>query len=143
MQDNCRSFKGLKSLCFRSASPAEPLSCLMWLASPLCDSSPVWLLRSFYKMHFIWPVISSAVLLQQHNAYSLELLGQLDHYVYSHAPSQKWVRRVFAHPRKLCLECNSTVRLLSPLTLCTEGEVFCVTRPKITKLCSTYVSKDQ
>lgn len=109
MQDNCRSFKGLGVLCFWSASPAEALSHLRWLARPLCDSQPVWLLRSFYKTLFMWLVISSAALLRRHNIYSLELLGQLDHYMYSHMPSQKWVRRVFACPRKLCLECNSNV----------------------------------
>lgn len=128
-----------ESLCFRSASPAEALSRFMWLASPLCDSPPVWLLRSFQKTHFMWPVISSAVLLQWHNIYS-ELLGQLDHYVYSHAPSQKWVRHVFAHPRKLCLECNSTV-IVSVASLALDfvyrrRGVLC-NSAKNCKLCST------
>lgn len=69
MQKNCRSFRGLKSLCFRSASPAEALSHLTWFASTRCDNPPV---------------TSSAVLLQEQNTCSLELLGWLDRSVYSH-----------------------------------------------------------
>lgn len=125
-------FKSLRSLCWRSAGPA--------------DSVSFKLLRSFYEKHFMWPALSSAVPFQQCSPCWLEVLG-----------SQTMVCTAPCLPRGgwgMCLHVQGSLTwsttplwlfqwLFSPLILCTEGEVFRVTLPKFAKLCSTYVSKNQ
>lgn len=139
MQGNCGSFKSPRSL--RFASPADSLSLL---ASPLHDSPPVWFLRCFCKKHFTWQL------------WALQCCA-------SHAAlagckcwaAGPWCVQPHTFPTEgeVCLHIQGSFTwstaplwlfqwLFSPLILCTEGEVFWVTLPKLTELCSTRF-KDQ
>lgn len=103
MQGNYGNFKSLRSL--RFGSPADSVSfgqCPTW--QPTCVASKELLQKALYMAS---PKLCSALPAVQ--SLLVGSVGRPDHGVYRHTPSQQWVRRVFAHPRKLYLECNSTV----------------------------------
>lgn len=139
MRDNCGSFRGLGVLVFQACQPCRS-SALFNVAS----QSPVW-----------QPTCVAAKKLSQNTLYVAgyklcSALTMAQHLLGIVGPAGPLCIQPHAFPEagRVCV-CTSKEALLgvqlhcdcfsglSPLSLCTEGEVFCVTRPKIAKFCFT------